>query len=49
MKYFLDALAGKVRDLDMSDEESYNDNASVISNISCSTSNDDRSCMYSNN
>ncbi|XP_050060715.1 interferon-related developmental regulator 2 isoform X2 [Aphis gossypii] len=37
------ALAGKGRDLDMSDDESYNDNASVISNISYSTSNEERS------
>lgn len=40
-----DILAGKVRDLDMSDDESYNDNASVISNLSCSTSNEERSCV----
>ncbi|XP_027848887.2 interferon-related developmental regulator 2 isoform X1 [Aphis gossypii] len=38
-----EALAGKGRDLDMSDDESYNDNASVISNISYSTSNEERS------
>lgn len=43
---FSDVLTGKGRDLDMSDDESYNDNASVISNISCSTSNEDRSCKY---
>lgn len=44
LKHFTDILAGKVRDLDMSDDESYNDNASVISNLSCSTSNEERSC-----
>lgn len=33
----------------MSDDESYNDNASVISNISCSTSNEERSCKYWSN
>lgn len=47
--YVLDSLAGKGRDLDMSDDESYNDNASVISNVSCSTSNEERSCKYSIN
>lgn len=31
----------------MSDDESYNnDNASVISNISCSTSVEEQSCMF---
>jgi len=33
----------------MSDDESYNDNASVISNISYSTSNEERSGKYSVN
>jgi len=46
LKRFIDALVCKGRDLDISDDESYNDNASVISNISCSTSNEERSCKY---
>jgi len=33
----------------MSDDESYNDNASVISNISYSTSNEERSGKYTVN
>ncbi|XP_050533857.1 interferon-related developmental regulator 2 [Daktulosphaira vitifoliae] len=44
-KTALDVLSSKVRDLDVSDDESYNDNASIISNASCSTSIDERSCV----
>ncbi|XP_050435954.1 interferon-related developmental regulator 2 [Adelges cooleyi] len=40
----IDVLGGKGRDIDISDDESYNDNASVISNASCSTSVDEFSC-----